>query len=656
MLQGNSKRRNRTRALERTHVLGQAKSKRKQSSDDQPQANKQVAAPIELGKLARRSFLAGMVVVASAGCQNMINRGQSPDDGVLLQLYDENSKGTKYVGDICGIWGLQFAKVEGIGLAVSLDGTGSNPKPSGQKDRLLRELESNRNIESPKKLLESKNTELVAMKGLLPPGIRKGETFDLEVIPLGGTDATSLEGGRLLQTRLAPMKRLGRGVKQGHVTALGRGRISVDAIFESRQDLSNQLHGVILGGGKALEDRPLGLTIRTDDYTTKTTTMMARAINARFTTVGDEGRTGVAEPKTDRAIELVVPTGYRHNVGRYLAVIKNIAYDEKAADRVNRMDELEQEMNDPSTAPLASIRLEGLGKDGIPALKRALRHHDFEIQFHAAQSLAYSGQADGVDILKKAAAEEPAFRWHAFTALASLDDISASVALADLMHVKSAETRYGAFRAMRAHSPQDPVIQGDWLAGDFFLHEITSNGEPMLHFSREKRPEIVVFDDKQTVSPDFLHVETGLTIRGNVNNTVTISVYGSGDEGIKKVCSNRVSDLVRTLGTMGFGYGRQLKMFRSAMKAGTLNSRLVVNAVPKLGRKYVASDIELPPEKSDKYVAGPLPELFRSGEEKSTSLPRVQESTVGSIDREIEAQSESRWSKMKDWFAGNNKK
>ena len=595
--------------------------------------------------------ITGFLTIALAGCQNMIGRGQSPDDSKLLSLYDDKSDSTKYVGDICGFYGLNYAKVEGVGLAVSLDGTGSNPKPSGQREKLFRTLDTNKNIENPKKLLESKNTELVVMKGMLPPGIRKGETFDLEVIPLGGTEATSLEDGMLIQTQLAPMARLGRGVKQGHVIALGRGRISVDAIFESRQDQSNLLHGVILGGGKALEDRPLGLTIRSEDYSAKTTTAMARAINKRFTTVGSSGRTGVATPKTDRIVELGVPAGYRHNVGRYLSVIKNLAYGERTEDRVNRMDQLEQEMNDPSTAALAAIRLEALGNDGIPALKRALRHHDFEIQFQAAQAIAYSGESDGIEILRKAAKEEPAFRWHAMTALASMDDVSAGITLTDLMHVKSAETRYGAFRAMRAHSPQDPTIQGEWLAGDFSLHEIVSDSEPLLHFSREKRPEIVIYNDDQTVTPDFLHVETGLTIRANTNGTVSISVYSSADGEQKKTCSHRISDVVRTLGKMGFGYGRQLKMFRQAMQAGTLNTRLVVNAVPKLGREYVAAENELPPEKSDKYVASELPQLYRSGNETGSSVPRVDEPTIGSIDQEID-DNKSRWTKMKDWFVG----
>lgn len=606
-----------------------------------------------LMKIGRRVFLAGLVVTAGSGCNKIINRAQSPDDSALVRLREEKNDNTHYIGEICGIYGLNFAKVEGIGLATGLKGTGSSPKRSGQRENLLRELEANRNIDNAKKLLADKDTELVIMKGMLPPGIREGDNFDLEVIILGNSKATSIENGMILQTKMRPMARLGRGVKQGHVTALGRGRILVDALFESRQDDSNHKHGVVLGGGKALENRPLGLTIRTDNFSPKTTTVMARAINSRFTVVGDSGREGVAEPKTDKVVELVVPVNYRNNVGRYMAVVKNIAYSEPVSQRVERMEELDRQLGEPSTAGLASIRLEALGKDGIPALKRGLRHPDMEVRFHAAQALAYSGQPDGIDVLKKAVEIEPAFRWHALTALSSMDDVEAGVALASLMNQQSAETRYGAFRAMRARSPHDPLVSGDWLAGDFFLHEVPCEAEPMLHFSRTKRPEIVVFGDEQRVNDNFLHVESGLTIRSNGNGTVDISLFSTKYGQQKKVCSDRIGDVIRTLANMGFGYGQLLKMLREAKQSEMLDTRLVVNAVPKMGRSYTPGKSldELPPEKSNKYVADPIPELFRTGDKHRPAIPRVEEDTVGANEAEIKAENKSPWSKMTNWIA-----
>ena len=117
----------------------------------------------------------------------------------------------------------------------------------------------------------------------------------------------------------------------------------MDALFESEKGPSNQLRGVVLGGGKAKVDRPLGLKVREENVPASTSMRISRAINDRFDTDDATGKKGVAEPKTNRDIVLLVPENYRQNIGRYLGVVKNIAYSESATDRVNRLEALEQE-------------------------------------------------------------------------------------------------------------------------------------------------------------------------------------------------------------------------------------------------------------------------------------------------------------------------
>ena len=544
--------------------------------------------------LARRIRFAGLfvagLVIAVAGCNNMIKRGQSPDDQ-LLKLSEE-ADSTRYIEDTCRIYGLNFAKIEGIGLVTNLDGKGSNPGPSGQREHLFDELKS-RGIEDPKKMLSNKDSSLVVLRGLLPPGLKKGERFDVEVKTLQKSDTQSLKHGYLIQTRMRPMAQLGRSVKQGHVTGYCKGSVLVDALFESRQDQPNQLRGWILGGGVATEDRPLGLTVKTD-HSVRTTTSIARAINNRFTTVDESGRVGVAKAKTDKVVDLMVADAYRHNIGRYMQVIMNIAFDEPDAKRVNRMDLLDRQISDPALARVAALRLEAFGDEGVPALKRALRHHDSEVKFYAAQALCYMGEADGIEIVENMAKTEPAFRWHALTALASMDDIEAGSALANLMNVDSAETRYGAFRAMRARSPQDPLVKGKPMQ-DFFFHVVPSTGEPMLHLSRSQRPELVCFGADQTVADDFIYVKTGLTIKSNGDGTVRLVRYTRDGEQ-RKVCSTKVPDIVEAMAYVGCDYSTLVTMFREAKQAGSLNTRLVVNAVPRIGTgaKSVASDVSPP--------------------------------------------------------------
>ncbi len=579
-----------------------------------------------------------------------MRRGQSPDNEVAKLVEAEEQDNTKYISENCGLWGFNFAVIEGIGLAVGLDGTGSEPASSGAKEHLVSELQS-RGVEDSKRLVASQNTAIVTITGKLPPGIKKGEAFDIEVKALNRSGTTSLSDGFLLQTRLRPLALLGRSIKEGHILGYGKGEVLTAALFETRDDEPNQVRGLVLGGGKAHEDRPFGLTLRTDQ-SVRTSTSIAGAINDRFTAVGPDGRHGAANPKTDKLIELEVPQEYRLNVGRFAQLVSNIAYDETVSERVERLDLLNQQLLDSGTAELAALRLEAFGSEGIPALKRALRHDDPEVKFYAAQSLAYMGEIDGVDHLESMAAGEPAFRWHALTSLASMDHIAASVALSRLMHVDSAEARYGAFRAMTERSPGDPLVAARWLSESFFLARVDSaTVDPILHFSRSKRPEIVAFGDA-TVSNTFLYVETGLTVKAVGNGQVKISTFGK-DGKEQKTCGNSVTDIVESLASFNCKYSTLLTMFRGAKQKGDLNARLVVNAVPRLNNgenREIVGDYT--PEESTRFVSGKVPDMFQPGGTVERQIPRVEKPITDVEDKESgRSKRGSSFAKLTDWFS-----
>jgi hypothetical protein len=53
------------------------------------------------------------------------------------------------------------------------------------------------------------------------------------------------------------------------------------------------------------------------------------------------------------------------------------------------------------------------------------------------------------------------------------------------------------------------------------------------------------------------------------------------------VVTNQVADVVESLQRAGLSYGDILKVLRHSKNAGTINSRLVIDSQPKLGRTYV---------------------------------------------------------------------
>ena len=599
------------------------------------------------GKLARRAFIAGMLI-ACGGCQYIVRRSQNQDD--LNTALASSNDGTQYVGSVTGVWGLDFAKIEGIGLVTGLDGSGSDPGPSWQREHLLNELKTHEGIESPIKLLANENNSLVLVKGLIPPGAKKGDIFDLEVTTPPKSDTDSLKFGFLGKTRLRAMAVMGRRVREGNAIGVGRGSVLVDSLFENRQDQSNQIHGWILGGGISTEDRTMGLTVRSEDNALRKATSIARAINNRFTTVTREGRVGVATPKSDKIVNLLVPDPYQKNVGRYVQVLSQIAFDETANARVNRLAQLDRELQQPAMCRDAAIRLEAIGPEGAPALKRGLANNDLEVQFHSAQALAYLGEPDGIDVLESVAASEPAFRWHALTALSAMKDPQAGTALSNLMHAESAETRYGAFRAYQTRSPEEALSKGDWLADDFYFHVVPSTATPMLHVSRSKRPEVVVFGEQQTFDSSFLYVVSGLTIKGDGKGSMLLIRYSPEKGEERRVCSPSVIDVIRNLAALNCSYTMLTGILRDAKQQEKLSSRFVINAVPKLNRDYQPdSESEPVAESSNRYIRGQLPDLFRTGDNSDPVIPRDDEAQFQDVstDKESSRASARTWT---NWF------
>ena len=232
-------------------------------------------------------------------------------------------------------------------------------------------------------------------------------------------------------------------------------------------------------------------------------------------------------------------------------------------------------------------------------------------------------------------------------ALATLDSNASTEALSELLHVESKETRYGAFRSLKAQSPFAPLVRGELLS-DFVLNVVPSKTEPMLHVSRSKQNEIVLFGETQTVSDQILYVESGLTVKGNGDGSVKITRYLPGDGEMRRVCSTQCVELIPILSEVGCSYSVIVKLLKDAQQNGMLNTQLVVNAVPKRRRKYRGD--RSTGEESQKYIADPIPGLFQPEEEQSEVVPSEGVARTNSPDSPENEKSSIQqgrlWSKM----------
>jgi hypothetical protein len=593
--------------------------------------------------------------VFAVGCQDfglgklknkMSLRSQNPDDDD--DEFDEDFE-TKIhvpmVGDYMTFTGLHRVVLEGVGLVVGLKGTGDDPPPSQYREALMDDMRRRdvRGVQA-KKLLASPNTALVVVRAYLPALVQRGDKFDIEVRIPGDTKATSLNGGRLFETILSETAIVpGRGQMKGRTVAKAQGPILISTGEGDKVNLAGVLkRGRVLGGAYALIDRDMAIYVRTEFRTLRHIRKLSYRIGERFYAYDRVGiREALTKPQTDQRIVLKVHPNYKNNYPRYLNVIENIAYRETPVQRRVRLQRLKRDLLIPAISEIASLQLEAIGKESIPTLKTGLKSPDLECRFHAALSLAYLDNADGIEVLREAAHKERAFRVFAFAALSIIDDPQANLALRDLMSVHvdldgtktdSAETRYGAFRSLWTLDGGDPFIAGKKLNKEYWLHAVDTDGDPMVHITHRKRPEIVLFGDKQEFrTPMAVRAGNSIIVTSRPgSDQITLSRFSKNGKDQRKVVSKQIAEVIRAAAELGATYPDISQMLVQADRQHNLPGRFEIDALPQSGRLFFRNG-----NQTRKGRSGQTPNLFernRSDEDDEPPAGIADQSQPGSED------------------------
>ena len=165
------------------------------------------------------------------------------------------------------------------------------------------------------------------------------------------------------------------------------------------------------------------------------------------------------------------------------------------------------------------------------------------------------------------------------TALATLDDVSAAEQLRDLLTVASAETRYGAFRALWTMNADDPQIRGESLGGQFSFHLVDTPAAPMIHVASH-RPELVLFGrNQQFTTPLAVNAGNQIMVT-SVGDEISVSHFSTHDADQKRTVSTQVEDVIRAIVELGGTYPDVVQALQEAKVSGALSSRFEVECVP----------------------------------------------------------------------------
>lgn len=522
------------------------------------------------------------------GCMSPLFRQQSPE----TSIESEPESTSQLISHVAHPYGLGYIKLEAVSMATGLSGTGEDPAPSPQRAALMDEMQR-REVENPKQILASSDTALVLVRGFLRPGIQAGDRFDIEVRTSARSDTTSLRGGHLLETRMSETAVLGEQLRTGHLMAVANGAILVDPSANSSDETALATKGRVLGGGVVTKSRNLGLILDHDRQSVRLSQKVGKAINSRFHSYIDGQKKGVATPKTDEFVELLLHPRYKDNVGRYMRVVRNLAINESATQLQARLQLLTAQLLDPVTSATAALRLEAIGDDpAIEVLSEGLQSDDPEVRFYSAEALAYLDETKAVPVLTQVVREEPAFRVNALAALSAMDDGSAYDNLRTLLSAKSAETRYGAFRAITSMAPNDVFTRGEDMQGMFNYHVLDVAGPSMIHATSSHRPEIVLFGKQHELKlPLVLDAGPKILVNGLSGGQIKVSQFGGTTQQL--TVANDVEAVIRAVVELGGTYPDVVQMLQQAKESGAITSRFRVNALPEGGREFLKDELKV---------------------------------------------------------------
>jgi hypothetical protein len=258
-------------------------------------------------------------------------------------------------------------------------------------------------------------------------------------------------------------------------------------------------------------------------------------------------------------------------------------------------------------------------------LQAGLQSPDDQVRFFAAEALAYLDDPVGAETLAETAIHTPKFRAYALAALASMDQNAAHMKLRNLMSEPDNELRYGAFNALRTLDPHDPSLGRVHVLDDpqteeqqdeapdsmalalasaaqrpraedpFALYIVDSEGPPVIHVSRTRRSEVVVFGRSQKLLPPIV-LGTGAILLNAAEKDDEIEISKIvpskfGDSDVKLRTSLDLPEVIRRVANLGTTYPEMVAILEAANRQKNLPGSLVVDAVPQSNMDYLQAAI-----------------------------------------------------------------
>jgi hypothetical protein len=522
-------------------------------------------------------FITILLLLAGAGCGN---------SGSAKKKSAADSNGLEEtIGMYAEIFASEPIRVSGYTLVGGLNGTGSSECPvqiRAYLQKYLQQRTSNNKI-SIDELLNSNDTSVVMVEGMIPPAAQKNQKFDVRISALQGGQTTSLEGGWLYGADLFEPRQLGQGAKP---LATVEGPVFIDSTGTGSQ---SPTVGYVLGGGTVVEEYKINITLRLPDY--RIASQIRNRINERF---GFETAVALAPG----SIELRIPARYTESKRRFIQLVRALYLVEDPAFLERRMMTNIEKLAYSKDKDSGEIALEVIGNASVPKLAGLLNSSDPEVRFRSARCMFNLGDSRGKETLRVIALDKnSSCRMDAVEALASApSDHDTTTILRSLLRDDDLAIRLAAYENLVRL--KDSSVNRRVIAGSFYLDEITQAGKPAILVSRREqqrvallgapiyvRDNIFIETEDKTITINVPAGEKAVTIiRKHPRRPETIIHLKSSldlAEIIEKLCREPMTPSARGGPGLGVSYSTMTGLLKKMVDSGAVQAEFYAGPLPK---------------------------------------------------------------------------
>ena len=521
------------------------------------------------------------IVCFAVGCGRWGGRSKGTD-----KLAAEGDLGVT-IGLLAEVLSPDLMAVQGYGLVGGLRGTGSAECPPQIRvyltRHILRQLPEHRIDVG--KLIESRDTAVVQVGGMMPVVGSKGRDFDLRVAALPGTQTSSLEGGWLYGAELQVAGSFG---VTSRVIAKAAGPVFIDTLSISEAD---KKIGYILAGGKVLDDNKVNLVLRKADFIT--TAIIRNRLNERF-------GFGIANAVSSGQIIITLPAKYKGQERKFISMVKAIYLDQTPEMTQKRINTFVKQLAVLEDKDASEIALEAMGSVVLGKLRILLNSSNEQVRLRAGRCMLNLGSDDGLLALGKIVFDEgSANRIEALeviTRTASRSD--AAVISRRLLSEGDFDVSLAAYEQLRKLG--DVSVTQNFIARSFYLEQVVQTGHKAIYVSRSGQPRIVLFgaslrcrdnifvqsaDGSVTINAPAGQQYVSL-IRRNPKRTGAVaqlrSSFALGDI-VYALCAEPSKKGEKRQGGLGVSYAEMISLLKQMCDKGAVRATFRAGPLPKIG-------------------------------------------------------------------------